>query len=962
MPSSSLLSDVYPFPTCRLGEPTALGGDRPLPLDRDRRSWAVLAGYVDLFAAATDPALAGPRRHLARIPTGGMLSGFGEEAASSGVALSAVPGPGTEIAEILGFETAAETGALIEQWVLNLAEAVRVELPPRDLALVDAGEQRDGFVDLKLSVRQGVLWVALADGTLLPDDQEALALKPGSVFPLTPAGWVAEREATLRVMDTATALAEEAVWPALAAQEAFILARLADMLGTESRRERERLARRQKGDDAQVDAAIEAMVATINPERVSGRKIEDPTADGFYSCCDMVARAAHFALVPPEQRFEVGARPADVLYAISVTSQIRYRRVALASDWWRQEGDSAVGFLAEGEAPVALIRERGRYVMVDPRSGTRRVVDARVAGLLDGHAWVLYRPFPARKLKARDVLRYAFTGRLGMLFLILSVGVCTGLIGLALPLASEFVFNDVIPGAEFSQLWQIVAILIVGNVGNAAFQVCQSLAILRMQGRMDGEVQAAVWDRLLALPVSFFRSYTAGDLAMRAMGINSINGILTGTTLTSVFSGLFSTMSLGMMLWYDWKLALVGVLMVVVSVGIGLWITWLQLRFQRQLYALEGHLAGRVLQLISGIAKLRVTGAEPRAYADWAEQYAHQTTVSNQARVRGYFQSLFTQFATTASTIGLFFFIAHKWGDFNVGQFIAFNSAFGSFFGGMLGLVGALAGSMAVFPLYERAKPILDAVPEAGEDKASPGELTGRVDLDHIAFKYDPEGRDILSDVTISARPGEFIAIVGPSGAGKSTVFRLLMGFEFPTAGTVSYDGKDLKSLDMRSVRRQMGIVLQNGQLVPGSIFDNIVGVGGATLDDAWEAARMAGLEDDIKAMPMGMQTVISEGAATFSGGQRQRLLIARAVVGRPRVLLFDEATSALDNRTQKHVSDALDQLKATRIVIAHRLSTIVHADRIYVLRDGRVVQTGTYEDLVNQPGDFAELAKRQIA
>jgi ABC-type bacteriocin/lantibiotic exporter with double-glycine peptidase domain len=280
----------------------------------------------------------------------------------------------------------------------------------------------------------------------------------------------------------------------------------------------------------------------------------------------------------------------------------------------------------------------------------------------------------------------------------------------------------------------------------------------------------------------------------------------------------------------------------------------------------------------------------------------------------------------------------------------------------MLTASTALLGTLAVIPLYEQAKPILTSLPEVDTAKADPGVLAGDIELEHLVFRYQADGPPVLRDVTIRIRAGEFVAFVGPSGSGKSTLLRLLLGFEVPEAGAVYYDGQELAGLDIQSVRRQIGVVLQNGRLMSGDIFTNITGSSPATLDDAWEAARMAGFDEDIKSMPMGMHTVVSEGGGTLSGGQRQRLMIARAIVQRPRILFFDEATSALDNRTQSIVSTSLDRLQATRIVVAHRLSTIVHADRIYVVEAGRVVQSGTYEQLISQDGLFAELAARQLA
>jgi ATP-binding cassette subfamily C protein len=295
------------------------------------------------------------------------------------------------------------------------------------------------------------------------------------------------------------------------------------------------------------------------------------------------------------------------------------------------------------------------------------------------------------------------------------------------------------------------------------------------------------------------------------------------------------------------------------------------------------------------------------------------------------------------------------------GDFIAFNTALGTFTASMLSMTGALVAIQMAIPLYEQAKPILEALPEVNTSKALPGPLTGELEVKHVSFRYDEDGPLVLDDVSVQAQPGEFVAFVGPSGSGKSTILRLLLGFETPEAGSIYFDGQELDGLDIQAVRRQIGVVLQNGRLMSGNLFTNIAGSTAATQDDAWAAARMAGFDEDIKQMPMGMHTVISEGGNTLSGGQRQRLMIARAIVNRPRLLYFDEATSALDNRTQRIVSESLERLQATRIVVAHRLSTIIKADRIYVIDRGRVVQEGTYEELIREDGLFAELAKRQL-
>ncbi|HEV2846753.1 MAG TPA: ATP-binding cassette domain-containing protein, partial [Thermoanaerobaculia bacterium] len=387
------------------------------------------------------------------------------------------------------------------------------------------------------------------------------------------------------------------------------------------------------------------------------------------------------------------------------------------------------------------------------------------------------------------------------------------------------------------------------------------------------------------------------------------------------------------------------------------------LRHQRALLELQGRIAGLLFGLIHGISKLRVAGAEARAFARWAEAFAEQRRKTLSAQRAANAQIAFNAVYGVLTSLTIFAVVGFSVEEaMPIGEFLAFNAAFGQFLAATLSLVGTLSTVLVMVPVYERLQPILETLPEVDESKAEPGELAGEIEFSHVSFRYQADGPTILDDVSFRAAPGEFLALVGPSGAGKSTCLRLILGFEQPTSGSIYFDGQDLSGLAVQSVRRQIGVVLQTGRPMAGSIYSNIVGSSNLGIDAAWEAARMAGLEEDIKSMPMGMHTVISEGAETFSGGQKQRILIARAIVHRPRIILFDEATSALDNRTQEIVSRSLEGLKATRIVIAHRLSTIQNADRIYVIEGGRVVEEGTYQDLLHRGGPFTRLAERQIA
>jgi ABC-type bacteriocin/lantibiotic exporter with double-glycine peptidase domain len=390
---------------------------------------------------------------------------------------------------------------------------------------------------------------------------------------------------------------------------------------------------------------------------------------------------------------------------------------------------------------------------------------------------------------------------------------------------------------------------------------------------------------------------------------------------------------------------------------------YLQLRYQRRETEMVGKVSSLVLQLLTGIAKLRVAGAEMRAFAVWAGQYSIQKANTAKAQSAANALLVFNSASTVLTSLVVFAAVVYfLGGSVSTGDFVAFNVAFAQFLYASADITTAFTNIFQAAPFYERAKPILRTLPEVDTEKPDPGVLRGRVEINHVSFRYDPDGPLVLDDVSLRAEPGEFVAIVGPSGAGKSSLFRQLLGFEEAEAGSVYYDDHPLSELNVQAVRRQMGVVLQNGRLMSGTIFQNITGVSQLTMDQAWEAARMAGLDRDIEMMPMGMFTFLGEGTSAISGGQRQRLMIARAIASKPRILLFDEATSALDNRTQAIVSSSLENLKATRIVIAHRLSTIMNADRIYVLKDGLIVQSGTYTELMEREGPFRDLAARQIA
>ncbi len=656
------------------------------------------------------------------------------------------------------------------------------------------------------------------------------------------------------------------------------------------------------------------------------------------------------------------------LEAIARASRLRCRRVLLSDRWWHSDCGPLLGLTRSEQQPVALLPiAAGRYEIFDPVKGTHTPVNAQTDSLLSSVAYTLYRPLPEHMRQLWGLLHFGLQGTRRDWWVIGWAGVAIALLGMFIPQAIAILIDQAVPTANRSLLAQMGLGLVAATLGSVLFQLTQGFALVRLEALVEASIQTALWDRLLTLAVPFFRQFSVGDLRSRVAVINVIRRQVSGMTIRTLFTSVFTLLNLFLLFYYSWQLAVVATVIALVATVIAVIAGYVTLRMTLPLQELEGNLFGLVVQLIHGVAKLRVAGAEERAFAHWGKQYRQQQTLKLNIQHLIDTRTVGTQILPMLSSL-VFFATAGSLlqqgpaSGLTVGTFLAFNVAFGSFISGVTLFTSTAVDVLSIFALSHRAKPILAAQPEIVTGKSDPGKLAGRVALQHVTFRYRADGTAVLDQVSLRAEPGEFIAIVGPSGSGKSTIFRLLLGFDTPQIGLVAYDGQDLRDLDIHAVRRQLGVLLQTSRTTTASIFENIAGNTPISLDEAWEAVRQAGLEEDIAAMPMGMHTIVSEGGSNLSGGQRQRLLIARALARKPRILLFDEATSFLDNRTQAIVSHSLERLNITRIVIAHRLSTIKNADRIYVLYGGHIVQQGRFAELMQQEGLFRKLMQRQLA
>ncbi|MEO1248632.1 MAG: NHLP bacteriocin export ABC transporter permease/ATPase subunit [Pseudomonadota bacterium] len=641
---------------------------------------------------------------------------------------------------------------------------------------------------------------------------------------------------------------------------------------------------------------------------------------------------------------------------------VRTRRVLLRPDWHKQDLGILISAHGEDRSPIALMpNTRGSYDVFDPEQGTVANVGPD-ANRIGPTAYGLYRPLSQSRLRLADLAGFVWRDIRADGLTAIFAGGAVGLLGALLPIMAAVIVDAVVPSGNLPLLTQLGIALVLIAALSFAFSATRDIALHRIDGRTAAALQAALWDRLLRLPLPFFRRFSAGDLAQRVAGMEAVRRALVDLAMRASIAFAFSLFNVVLLFVFAPSVASLAVILVLGLAFLTAIAASMQLRYARQIAEVEGQLSGLVIQYLQGVAKLRVAGAESRAFAKWAERYAEE----RRARVRlGRLRNRHESFSSAYEILALLVLFAAMSAlaptELSVGVFIAFLMAFGAFQSAFLGFAKSSIALLSVLPQLERGRPLLDAQLETEAHKIDPGPLKGGIQVSGLVFSYSADGQPLFDGLDLDIRPGQRIALVGKSGAGKSSLIRLLLGFERPQAGAILYDGQNLESLDLSQLRRQIGVVLQTGRVFGGSILDNIRGSNDLSLDRCLEAAQAAGLEGDLARMPMGLHTPLTEGAATLSGGQRQRILIARALAARPRLLFLDEATSALDNRTQKIVTETLDRTGATSIVVAHRLSTVRTADKICVIDQGRVQEQGSFDELMALDGRFAELASRQL-
>ncbi|MER6253274.1 NHLP bacteriocin export ABC transporter permease/ATPase subunit [Streptomyces sp. NPDC001584] len=938
-----------------LGSPVDCTGLRSLSLEGPLVLWLVVEGELDLFAV--DAVQGGQWHFLGRLAPGTLLLGPAE---GPGHTLVGRPLPGCRLRRI------------------GLRELYRAEYAPFPQDPQDPQDPRDPRY-----AGQGPYGAAAAGGPSPLEDAFARGIGRGlrvlCEAPLDAAAttghggadedilWMRIAPGSVRygaVYETepvGTLLVDAAMWQGMVDQQYRLLYALDSWIEQLERAHEDRTAAGIQAGRAARTQADRTLLASI--VRAGGRdRHRSADADATFAACRVVAGAAGIALSAPGGAGTTSEQ-LDPVERIALASRIRTRVVGLGGRWWRENCGPLVGRREKDGTPVALLWRRGGYEAVDPATGRRERVGRAGQAAFEPRAVMLYRPLPEGRVGLPALLRFSVRGTLPELRSLMLGGLVAVVLGALVPVATGQVLGRYVPQGETGLIVQTGLALVATAVVAAVFMLLQNTSLLRMEGRIEATLQPAVWDRLLRLPATFFAGRSTGELAGAAMGISAMRRVLSGIGPVCVQAGAVGAVSFVLLLVHSVPLAMtaLGMLAViaVVFLGLGLW----QLRYERRLNTLGHRLGNQAFQTLRGLPKLRVAAAESFAYAAWAREFAR--TRDLQQRI-GRTQNVSTVLGAVylpLCTLVMFVLLAGPArGAMSASEFLTFSTALTMLLSSVTQVTGALVSAAAVLPMFEQIRPLLREIPEVDRSSTRPGELTGAVEAKNLSYRYADDGPLVLDDVSLRIGPGEFVAVVGASGCGKSTLLRLLIGFDRPVSGSVLYDGQDLAALDRAAVRRQCGVVLQHAQPLTGSILDCIRGTGTFSPEEAWEAAAMAGLAADIEAMPMGMHTILSDGGGTVSGGQRQRLMIAQALIRKPRILFLDEATSALDNEAQRVVTESTRALRATRLVIAHRLSTVMDADRVIVMADGRIVQQGPPAELLaDTAGLFHGLVRRQL-
>lgn len=717
----------------------------------------------------------------------------------------------------------------------------------------------------------------------------------------------------------------------------------------------EQIKNRKKNDDDAFAEAFANMASAITGKKGenynSDRTINKDAIDEILKYYHIKSREVPESISNTNEQLEYLMRPYGIMR----------HTVKLDGKWYKNATGAMLGTLKESGRVVALLPTgMCGYSYYDYESGKRRKITRHNVHLFEQEAITFYKPFPLKKMSIPSLVKYIVqTFSVADIIMIAAATLALTLLGLIAPMLNKLLFGRVLQSESIRLLISIAVFSVCVSISTMLVTAVKNTVTMRIETKLNISVEAATIMRVMSLPADFFKEYSSGELANRASQVGTLCKMLVSTVMSAGLTSLFSLIYISQIFAYAPALVVPALLIILTTLVFSVITSLVQMKYSMQIMELNGKKSGMTYSLITGMQKIRLAGAEKRAFARWGNLYAKSASLEYRPPAFIKLNSVISLAITIIGNI-VMYSLAVKSGV-SVADYYAFNTSYGMVSGAFTALAGIALTAAQIKPVLNMVKPFFDAVPEVSDGKQVLTRLSGTIELNNVSFGYSENMPLVIDDLSLKIRSGQYVAIVGKTGCGKTTLMRLLLGFEHPKKGAIYYDGKDLEKIELRSLRQRIGVVMQNGKLFQGDIYSNIViSAPWLTRDDAWEAAELAGIADDIRNMPMGMDTMISEGTGGISGGQKQRLMIARAIASKPKILMFDEATSALDNITQKKISESLSSLKCTRIVIAHRLSTIKQCDRIIVLDKGKIVEDGKYDELIEKGGFFAELVARQ--
>ena len=958
------------------GEEVSCGYNAPVSLNDSNSFWFVESGSVNLFLVESENGdECSSLQHLMQLEAGKIMLGVtpdrSENEANREISVIVKGTIGTKIrrisVDLMSQLDPTELALHVDTWIneVSITMSRFVILPPRPTVLAEPDSQMD--INLgTLSVRRGVVWIlGLPKGSSLYLDlvDAIMSFDKSISVPLTPTSWVSvfshvriECRSTKSLFEQGLLMEMIAVFHRLVFALEHINRKLA--LVDEANLERARYTSRQTIEK-------NARQRLFNIYDLPVEQTEDEEHSSLIQALIKVGEFDGIIFNIPKR---IGLSKVPIcLTDILNASGVRARQVTLSmgQKWWQRDAGPLLAVTKSGNQYVALLPNFfGRYRMISQDGSNKQIVTASLAKQLQPKAWMFYPPLPQTKSSLADLFRLSMRHSSGDVLQLLGSGLLIGILFLVPAVGLGLLAHLVETNGSIDRLYLMVVIIIVAGVIATLLSFFKDKSLMKLESRIFIRAEAAFWDRVLRLPKGELQNQSNSDLAMSSLIFQKIREGAQAIVANSILSVIFMFPILMATLFYDIYLGSVILIFSMLSLVIVVLLGCRQIASKKLVINATRGVTSKLFQIIMGIVKLRIELAEGSAYAVWAEEYRKQKSAEIE---HNKYQRHTKAFASALPFLGLAIILiavaVSPNSNFATADFIVIYTIFFIYQTAVARFSDSFGEFVAAILSYQQLDPVLVAQPEIEDLGEQVEYLGGSITFDRVSFRYQSDGPLILDDVTIRANPGEFIAIAGASGAGKSTLFQLMLGLKRPTSGAVFYDGRDLINLNLKQLRRKIGSVPQSVKLHPQDIWDNVVGGNKVENDEeVWESLRIAGIDAEIKRMQMGLMMPIGLSGSVLSGGEGQRVSIAQALLGKPRILLLDEATNWLDNVSQAIFMQNLATLTATRIVIAHRLSTLVKADRIYVLQSGKVVQEGNYNELSEVDGVFRDLIQRQIA